>query len=279
MHFSRRALPYLASLFEKRDVLQEIPLNKTAPIPTTDTPQKPRKLQQEDLGDGARVRKERGGRRFTRTSVSVLLRPVRDPSGAQDGKWKPPRYKSGEAGAHNQGALVLHLLLSLPGHRSRACPGFPRVEERGKERNIEPFSSNSHPTRQGSTPHVAIRTGGLWQEQVLPGLPPFRRTPRWHLRWAKGKGSHWHRTDIPAAPTRSPILTIHCTMHNPLHVTRNRKVLEGRKSQRTGESWLSISDGRASERAAQALQPLPSCQGNSVFANALHSMQIFSVKK
>lgn len=114
-------------------------------MPTTDTPQKLCKLQQEDLGVGARARMERGGRTLTQMSLSVLLRPVRDPPGAQDETQKPPSYKSDEAGAHNQRSLILHLFLSLSSHRSTTCPGWPRVEGRGKERNVEPFSSNSHP--------------------------------------------------------------------------------------------------------------------------------------
>lgn len=118
----------------KRDGLQEVSLNKTAQIPTTDTLQKLRRLTQEDLGAGARVRMERRGRRLTQMSVSVTTQTHQrpdSPSGAQDGTRKPPNYKSGEAGAHNQGSLVLHLLPQPPRTQEWSPPWFSQAGRKG----------------------------------------------------------------------------------------------------------------------------------------------------
>jgi len=141
---------YLLMLPSSRvcDGLQEAPLNKTALICTTDTPWKLRKLQQKDLGVGARARLERGGRRLTQISVSVTTQTCQrpsSPSGAQDGT-RSPIWKSGEAGAHSQGSLVLRLFPQPLRTQDWSPLLFPQGGRWGKERTVELLSSNCYPT-------------------------------------------------------------------------------------------------------------------------------------
>lgn len=102
-------------------------------------------------------------------AVSVLPRPVRDPApllGHSTGHGNLPVTRVRWLGHTTRAPWSSTSFLSLLGHRSRAHPGFPRVEKRGKERNVEPFSSSSRTMRWSTAPHIAIRMRLLWQKQA-----------------------------------------------------------------------------------------------------------------
>lgn len=130
------------------------------------TPQKLRKLEQELELEWGRKGEEGD---WLECLYLWLSRLVRDPGpflGHRMGQENLPVTGAGRQ-RHTTRALCSSISsrLSLLGLRSGVQSGFPRVEERSKARNAEPFSSSSHRTRWGSEPHT-IRMEGLWQKQA-----------------------------------------------------------------------------------------------------------------
>lgn len=123
--------------------------------PSSDTPWRLHRLQQE-LELEWEWKEQEGD--LLKYLYLPLPRPVSDPSpllGHKDRTRKPPGDKSRETKATTRALWSSSLSPQLSRPQEWSPVLFPRVEERGKERNIETFNS-SHHRAWGSEPH-AIR--------------------------------------------------------------------------------------------------------------------------